>query len=175
MSPCLRLASRSPPQLCPKAIDWGWSQFVTSDRIWGEGFVQSDQLIVKAVVTVKSSSVSISPSDSELYLKCAVEDGSVDNVRYCLSQGAGVNCQFKDDLYTPLHTACTCQKPGSTDVLNLLLAENADGNAVNKWLETPLLIAANNGHVEGVKALLGNGADPSKVRSERLEKKGRSD
>lgn len=115
----LHYAKRNPDKtfkLCPKAIDWGWSQFVTSDRIWGEGFVANDQLVVKAVVTVKHSSIQISPADSELYLKCAVEDGNVENVRYCLRQGAGVNCQFKDDLYTPLHTACTCQKAGSTEV-----------------------------------------------------------
>ena len=147
-------AKRNPDKtfkLCPKAIDWGWSQFITSDRIQQDGFISSDALTVRAVVTVKSSSVNISPEDSELYLKHAVEDGSYSNVAYCLSQGASVNCQFKDDLYTPLHTACSSLKVGSVDVLNLLLEKKADGNAVNKWLETPLLIAANNGHEEGVK------------------------
>ena len=160
-------AKRNPDKtfkMCPKAIDWGWSQFITSDRIQQDGFISGDSLTVRAVVTVKSSSVSISPEDSELYLKCAVEEGSYHNVKYCLSQGASVNCQFKDDLYTPLHTACSSLKAGSINVLNLLLERNADGNAVNKWLETPLLIAANNGHEEGVKALLEYGADASKVR-----------
>lgn len=71
-SPNLHYAKRNPDKtfkLCPKAIDWGWSQFVTSDRIWGEGFVKDDSLVVKAVVTVKSSSVDISPSDSEVRSK----------------------------------------------------------------------------------------------------------
>jgi ankyrin repeat protein len=160
--------------LCPKAIDWGWSQFITSDRIQQEGFVQNDSLVVRASVTVKSSSVCIDLEDAELYLKCAVEEGKPDAVQLCLDQGASVNCQFKDDLYTPLHTACSSSTAedandanpnnnnlGSMQVLQLLLEKGADGNACNKWREPPLLIAANNGHRSAVEALLKHGADPS--------------
>ena len=161
----LGYAKRNPDKtfkLCPKAIDWGWSQFITSDRIQQEGYVLNDSLIVRASVTVKSSSVSIDKEDAELYLKCAVEEGNAEAVRTCLAQGASVNCQFKDDLYAPLHTACSSSTiTGSLEVLNLLLERGADGNACNKWRETPLLIAANNGHTAAVKALLKSGADPS--------------
>ena len=161
----LSYSKRNPDKtfkLCPKAIDWGWSQFITSDRIQQEGFVSNDTLTVRAQVTVKSSSVNIDEEDSELYLKCAVEEGDVDAVQTCLDNGASVNCQFKDDLYTPLHTACSSgTTTGSIDVLQLLLEEGADPNASNKWKETPLLIAANNGHRLGVAALLKHGADPS--------------
>jgi ankyrin repeat protein len=183
--PNLSYAKRNPDKtfkLCPKAIDWGWSQFITSDRIQQEGFVQNDSLVVRASVTVKSSSVCIDLEDAELYLKCAVEEGKPDAVQLCLDQGASVNCQFKDDLYTPLHTACSSStaedaaaaadggnssnnnsnnSPGSMQVLQLLLEKGADGNACNKWRETPLLIAANNGHRSAVEALLKHGADPS--------------
>lgn len=173
--PNLSYAKRNPDKtfkLCPKAIDWGWSQFITSDRIQQEGFVQADSLVVRASVTVKSSSVCIDLEDAELYLKCAVEEGKPDAVQLCLDQGASVNCQFKDDLYTPLHTACSSSasedgdgspthNPGSMQVLELLLEKGADGNACNKWRETPLLIAANNGHRAAVEALLKHGADPS--------------
>mmetsp|Transcript_18560 Transcript_18560/g.42869 ORF Transcript_18560/g.42869 Transcript_18560/m.42869 type:complete len:1721 (-) Transcript_18560:138-5300(-) len=195
----LSYAKRNPDKtfkLCPKAIDWGWSQFITSDRIQQESFVSNDSLVVRASVTVKSSSVDIDLDDAELYLKCAVEEGRPDAVQLCLDQGASVNCQFKDDLYTPLHTACSTSpnedgvnaalgsgggehnKPnnaqsknnnnnimatheGSMQVLELLLEKGADGNACNKWRETPLLIAANNGHKAAVEALLKHGADPS--------------
>ena len=196
----LSYAKRNPDKtfkLCPKAIDWGWSQFITSDRIQQESFVSNDSLVVRASVTVKSSSVDIDLDDAELYLKCAVEEGRPNAVQLCLDQGASVNCQFKDDLYTPLHTACSTSpnedgvnaalgsggehnKPstaqsksnnnnnnamatheGSMKVLELLLEKGADGNACNKWRETPLLIAANNGHKAAVEALLKHGADPS--------------
>ena len=163
--PSLSYAKRNPDKtfkLCPKAIDWGWSQFITSDRIQQDGFVAHDTLTVRAQVTVKSSSISIDEEDAELYLKCAVEEGDAKSVKLCLDQGASVNCQFKDDLYTPLHTACSSGiSTGSMEVLNLLLAEGADGNACNKWRETPLLIAANNGHRAAVESLLRHGADPS--------------
>mmetsp|Transcript_14160 Transcript_14160/g.39174 ORF Transcript_14160/g.39174 Transcript_14160/m.39174 type:complete len:1444 (+) Transcript_14160:147-4478(+) len=158
-------AKRNPDKtfkLCPKAIDWGWSQFITSDRIQQEGFVSDDSLTVRASVSVKSSSVSIDEEDSELYLKCAVEEGDADAVELCLENGASVNCQFKDDLYTPLHTACSSgSSTGSMEVLEILLERGADCNACNKWRETPLLIAANNGHRLGVASLLKHGADPS--------------
>eukprot|EP00557_Chaetoceros_sp_GSL56_P005659 CAMPEP_0176498276 /NCGR_PEP_ID=MMETSP0200_2-20121128/12225_1 /TAXON_ID=947934 /ORGANISM="Chaetoceros sp., Strain GSL56" /LENGTH=1545 /DNA_ID=CAMNT_0017896453 /DNA_START=217 /DNA_END=4854 /DNA_ORIENTATION=+ len=161
----LGYAKRNPDKtfkLCPKAIDWGWSQFITSDRIQQDGFVRNDSLTVRAHVTVKSSSISIDSEDAELYLKCAVEEGNADAVEVCLAQGASVNCQFKDDLYTPLHTACSSSASERTlEVLNLLLRHGADGNACNKWRETPLLIAANNGHLAAVDSLLESGADPS--------------
>ena len=123
-------------KMCPKAIDWGWSQFITSDRIQQEGYVRNDDaLVVRASVTVKSSSVTIDPEDAELYLKCAVEEGNADAVRVCLKQNARVNCQFKDDLYTPLHTACSATGDGGqSSSLNSSAASsisNNDGNNNN--------------------------------------------
>lgn len=123
-------------KMCPKAIDWGWSQFITSDRIQQEGYVRNDDaLVVRASVTVKSSSVTIDPEDAELYLKCAVEEGNADAVRVCLKQNARVNCQFKDDLYTPLHTACSATGDGGQSSSSSSSASssisNGDGNNNN--------------------------------------------
>lgn len=119
-------------KMCPKAIDWGWSQFITSDRIQQEGYVRNDDaLVVRASVTVKSSSVTIDPEDAELYLKCAVEEGNADAVRVCLKQNARVNCQFKDDLYTPLHTACSATGDGGQSSSSNSSLSNGDGNNNN--------------------------------------------
>eukprot|EP00986_Skeletonema_menzelii_P009479 scaffold4332_cov143-Skeletonema_menzelii.AAC.3 len=123
-------------KMCPKAIDWGWSQFITSDRIQQDGYVRNDDaLVVRASVTVKSSSVTIDPEDAELYLKCAVEEGNADAVRVCLKQNARVNCQFKDDLYTPLHTACSATGDGgqssSSNSSAASSISNGDGNNNN--------------------------------------------
>lgn len=46
--------------------------------------------------------------------------------------------------------------------VKLLLANNADVHALNKWRETPLLTAANHGQAGAVEALLKAGADPCK-------------
>jgi MATH domain/Ankyrin repeats (many copies) len=162
-NPELRYAKRNPDKtfkMCPKAIDWGWSQFISSDRIQQEGFVQNDTLIITAHVTVKSSDTKILDADSELYLKCAVEEGNADAVQLCLDQGASINCQFKDDLYTPLHTSCS-SNANNHNVLFKLLEHGASVDAVNKWKETPLLIAANNGHTVAVETLLKYGSNPS--------------
>ena len=120
-------------KMCPKAIDWGWSQFITSDRIQQEGYVRNDDaLVVRASVTVKSSSVTIDPEDAELYLKCAVEEGNADAVRVCLKQNARVNCQFKDDLYTPLHTACSATGDGGqSSSSNSSASSSVDGGNSN--------------------------------------------
>jgi hypothetical protein len=174
----LRYAKRNPDKtfkMCPKAIDWGWSQFISSDRIQQEGFVQNDTLIITAHVTVKSSDTKIvDGGDAELYLKCAVEEGNAEAIQLCLDQGASINCQFKDDLYTPLHTACSSNQASAStssnigglhsnnsDVLFKLLEHGASVDAVNKWKETPLLIAANNGHTIAVETLLKAGSNPS--------------
>ena len=105
-------------KMCSKAIDWGWSQFIASDRILREGYVDpgTDTLVVRALVTVKSSGVEIDLEDTELYLKCAVEEGNVQGVRTCLGREASVNCQFKDDFYTPLHTACSINNGKSSSI-----------------------------------------------------------
>ena len=202
--------------MCPKAIDWGWSQFITSDRIQQDAFLNNDTLTIHASVTVKESCVQIDKEDADLYLKCAVEEAEPDSVIFSLQQGADINCKFKDDQYSPLHTACSwithlssssslpsspCTTPDNNpndqeeqllldgnnnnindddeeeedpdendihdknaralQVLQLLLEKGADPNAYNKWNETPLLIAANNGHLEAVEELLQHGADPS--------------
>ena len=67
-----------------------------------------------------------------------------------------------EDASTPLHKACAGSKAGHLAAATLLLANNADVHALNKWRETPLLTAANHGQAGTVDALLKAGADPCK-------------
>ena len=79
-----------------------------------------------------------------------------------LKAGAPVNCRVTEDASTPLHKACAGSKAGHLAAATLLLANNADVHALNKWRETPLLTAANHGQAGTVDALLKAGADPCK-------------
>jgi len=120
-------------KLCSKAIDWGWSQIITSDRIQREAYIFNDSFIVRASITIKSCPISMNANDAELYLKCAKDKGRADAVKACLAQDSGVNCQFKDNLYTPLQMACSSRtSTGFLEVLNLLLERGADWNVCNK-------------------------------------------
>jgi ankyrin repeat protein len=56
---------------------------------------------------------------------------------------------------TPLHQACL---KGHTDVVQLLLANNADVDVTNANDETPLHAACKHGHTSVVQALLANDA-----------------
>jgi ankyrin repeat protein len=49
----------------------------------------------------------------------------------------------------------------NTDVIALLIDNGADINAVNKWGQSPLHLAAEFGHIEAAKFLLSHGANPS--------------
>lgn len=73
-----------------------------------------------------------------------------------------MNCRVTEDASTPLHKACAGSKPGHLAAVSLLLANDADVHALNKWRETPLLTAANHGQAGAVDALLKSGADPCK-------------
>jgi ankyrin repeat protein len=88
--------------------------------------------------------------------------GYDDIVALLLEKGAPVNCRVTEDASTPLHKACAGSKSGHLAAATLLLANNADVHALNKWRETPLLTAANHGQAGTVDALLKAGADPCK-------------
>ena len=47
-----------------------------------------------------------------------MKEWNVEAMEACLKQGASVNCKFKDDFYTLLHTVCSSSaNDGSLDVL----------------------------------------------------------
>lgn len=97
-----------------------------------------------------------------LFVVISKFQGYGDIVELLLDDGAPVNCRVTEDSSTPLHKACAGSKLGHLEAVKLLLENNADVHALNKWRETPLLTAANHGQAGAVEYLLRAGADPCK-------------
>jgi len=72
-----------------------------------------------------------------------------------ISAGVDVNALSGKSEQSALHTAA---QSGNTEIVHLLLANNADPDIKNKREQTPLNGATGNGHLEVVKALLSSGA-----------------
>lgn len=92
-------------------------------------------------------------------LTFAAHKGYEKIVKILLEKNAPVNCKVIEDSSTPLHKACAGNKVGHLESCKLLLENGANVHALNKWKETPLLTAANNGQTMAVKSLLEFNAD----------------
>jgi len=95
-------------------------------------------------------------------IQCAllhlVAYGNLGNVAGALLKVEGINVNAKGkDGWTPLHFAA---QNGHKEIVDALLAKEADVNAKGKDGRTPLHLAARNGRTEVVKILIANGADP---------------
>ncbi|CAL8351048.1 unnamed protein product [Lota lota] len=104
----------------------------------------------------QGSSVNAKGENEWTPLHIACKHGHGDLVADLLAAKAEPNVVESKVGWTPLHLACiNCS---FTSVLQLILHQ-AEVNAVNKYNDTPLHLAANHGCTAIVKALLLNGAD----------------
>jgi cytohesin len=83
----------------------------------------------------------------------AAAKGNIEAVKQYLDGGGDVNAKDDFDGRTPLHYAAQL---GHKEIVELLIANDADVNAKNKYGETPLLSAATKGIAE---LLIAKGAD----------------
>ena len=83
----------------------------------------------------------------------AAAKGNIEAVKQYLDGGGDVNAKDDFDGRTPLHYAVQL---GHKEIVELLIANDADVNAKNKYGETPLLSAATKGIAE---LLIAKGAD----------------
>jgi ankyrin repeat protein len=85
--------------------------------------------------------------------------------RILLEKGVDVNAKTDKGL-TALHQAANAYIP-KPEIVEMLLGANADPNAkTTDTGATPLMNAAENGHIEVVRMLLSAGADPSATNNE---------
>ncbi|CAL4069542.1 unnamed protein product, partial [Meganyctiphanes norvegica] len=91
----------------------------------------------------------------------AVPLGDVEKVTTMIEAGADVNYRSSDgrDGETPLWVA---SKQNNSEIVQILLANNADVNKIGKDGQTPINIASENGHSKIVQLLLANNADVNK-------------
>ena len=90
-------------------------------------------------------------------LMCAIASGGKENVEKLLAHDAKLNA--KDDLANGvLHLASTA---GSSEILKVLIQKGPflDINSLNNQGQSPLLLAAGNGHYTSTAILLENGGD----------------
>ncbi len=93
--------------------------------------------------------------DDKLPVHYAIQNGKSDVIAYLLKEG-GQSWQTKDSAgNTFLHVAA---KTSSVAVLDLLLNQNLDPNALNDQFETPIFNAVRFGTIETIRLLLANEA-----------------
>lgn len=86
----------------------------------------------------------------------ASEHGDILKVKSLIKSGFNVNSQVAEWNIAPLHAAAS---NGHKEIVEILLANGANINIVNKFSCTPIYFAAALGYTEIVKLLLGKGAN----------------
>lgn len=123
-----------------------------------KGHLEVVQILLAAGADVNKKNNDIDGWRNPLY--GAAEDGYVDTVQCLLDAGADVNSIGGKDRNTALLIAV---KEKYLNVVQALLTAGANVNLFNKYGESPLLCASDNGHVEMVQALLGAQTDVNKA------------
>ena len=95
------------------------------------------------------------PEADRALLKAA-EKGNIKAVKQAIADGADVNANDKDFVWTPLHYAV---RHGHKEIAELLIEKGANVNAKNKYRTTPLHRAAAWDHKEVAELLIAEGAD----------------
>lgn len=86
--------------------------------------------------------------------------GSFPITEFLIKQGANVN--FNKELYTPLMALCKSSSSNENDLVkcfDLLLENNVNVNAIDRYATTALMNACSSGHIELVKKLLEHKCD----------------
>lgn len=111
---------------------------------------------VKMAIDTGADVNTVNSNHTSLVLVAATKN-NLELLRMLLSVGANPNLSNAQNA-TPLYAACMLGNPG---IINLLLQHGADPNiAMDRYLATPLMLAAVNDRLETVKILMDFGAIP---------------
>ena len=128
-------------------------------NLWHTAAMSTSPEILKKLFQ-KSKIVELEARTSNGYtpLMCAIAAGRKENVEILLAHNA--NLSAKDDSANGvLHLASTV---GNSEILKTLIQKSPlDTNRLNSQGQSPLLLAAANGHLSPVTTLLEAGSDPS--------------
>jgi ankyrin repeat protein len=119
--------------------------------------VHGDAKVVELFITA-GMDVNISPDNGMSALIGASGEGNLDVVRLLIQKSAKVDAKNNEAGVTALLLAAA---NGKDDAVKLLVQSGANINETDNDGDTPLLQAVAKGHVQIVKFLLGNHADPN--------------
>ncbi|XP_071122328.1 uncharacterized protein [Mytilus edulis] len=106
------------------------------------------------------ASICDTESNSTSLIECSYK-GYIDLVTWCLHHYIGNVNHCRDDGVSPLFMAC---QEGHTEVVQMLITNNADINKCRDTGASPLFMACQTGHTEVVQMLITNNADINKCR-----------
>ena len=131
-----------------------WTDLTLYQKAVNEGNLDICQIIIQKVDNKNPPLKSFgNPSDTPLHI--AAQEGHVEICRLIISHVEDKNPK-NDEGSTPLHSAATCDKPGSAEVYRLIMDEVDDKNPKNKWGYTPLHAATLYGNFEVSKLIVEN-------------------
>ena len=109
--------------------------------------------IVRYLLCLPEVELNQGDDDNDTALHLAVGEERTDNVPVLIDAGADVDAQNRAGC-SPLHSACACES-GSLDIVKMLVRAGAGVRATNDKGRTCLHLAAELGHIDIVRYLVG--------------------
>ncbi len=118
--------------------------------------MKKNLVILLVLFVLLNNSLAATPDDDILD---AAINGDLPKAEAALKAGANVNAKSSDDYEGEGTALMAASARGHLEIVQWLIANNADVNASDKYGHTALRMASEKGHLEIVKWLIANKAD----------------